>query len=72
LKKFKKKEKKDRNQLKTIYFGFPGLASRSHFLRWPSYSCGLCDFHHGISQPGPEAAEGDGEAHQPHLQILAK
>lgn len=35
-------------------------------------SVGFVSFHHGVPWPGPESAEGDGAAHQPHLQILAK
>lgn len=29
-------------------------------------------FRHGVPGPGPESAEGDGAAYQPHLQILAE
>ena len=32
----------------------------------------LVSVQHGVPGPGPEGAEGDGPAHQPHLQILAK
>lgn len=32
----------------------------------------LVSFQHGVPGPGPEGAEGDGAAHQSHLQILAK
>ena len=32
----------------------------------------LVSVQHGVPGPGPEGAEGDGAAHQSHLQILAK
>ena len=32
----------------------------------------LVNFHHGVPWPEPKSAEGDGAAHQPYLQTLAK
>ena len=39
-------------------------------LQWSSVM--LVSFQHDVQGPGPEGAEGDGAAHQSHLQILAE
>ncbi|XP_016285574.1 small nuclear ribonucleoprotein E isoform X3 [Monodelphis domestica] len=41
-------------------------------LRHPVPSALIVRSRHGVPRSGPEGAEGDGAAHQPHLQISPK